>query len=132
MRGALATIEFSDGRSGSVGESLSRVRVFQLGFEAPELQVEVKVGSRRFEVDFGWEGIRRFGEFDGAVKYTRSAELSGRRVEDVVTEEKVREDLIREATDRRFTRWLWREALDARHFDRRLTEAGVPRVRRTR
>jgi hypothetical protein len=131
-RQALAAIGFADPRAASPGESLSRVRMHQLGFAAPELQVEVRVGRQRYDVDFGWASTALFGEFDGLVKYTRAAELSGLPIEEVVVAEKVREDAIRAETDRRFTRWLWKEALNATAFARKLRDAGVSDARRPR
>jgi len=127
---ALTAIMFADPRAASPGESLSRVRMHQLAFEAPELQVEVRIGRQRYDVDFGWASTALFGEFDGLIKYTRAAELSGLPVEEVVVAEKVREDAIRAETDRRFTRWLWKEALNAAAFARKLRDAGVPNARR--
>ena len=130
VRRVRAVIDFADSRSGSVGESLSRVRMRQLGYADPELQIEVLARGRKREVDFGWEKARLFGEFDGVMKYSRARELSGKTAAEVVVEEKVREDAIREATDRSFVRWLWAEALSPETFDARLREAGVPRRRR--
>ena len=126
---ARQAFEFADGRSGSPGESLSRVQAHLLGYEPPELQVNVTTVKGRFDVDFGWLGVRRFGEFDGLVKYTRDAYLKGRPIQDVVVEEKEREDAIRAKTGNSFVRWLWKDALVPAVFDRILREAGVPRRR---
>ena len=122
-------VEFSDERSGSPGESLSRVHAHLLGFAAPDLQVEVTTVRGKFDVDFGWLTARRFGEFDGIVKYTRAAYLKGRTVEQVVIAEKEREDSIRAKTGHTFVRWLWKDALNPAVFDRILREAEVPRSR---
>jgi len=123
-------IDFADGRSGSEGESLSRARMWELGFEAPQLQIVVEVGRSRFEVDFGWEGVALFGEFDGAIKYTRAAILAGREPGEVVMNEKSREDSIRAETGRSFVRWTWDDAISPQKFERKLAAAGVPRVTR--
>ena len=71
-RRAESAIAFSTALSESAGESLSRVRIFELGFEAPELQVpfaDMNGDDRR--VDYFWRSIRKIGEFDGNGKYLR-------------------------------------------------------------
>ena len=129
QKAARAAIGFADGRAGSPGESLSRVRMHELGFQAPELQVAVTTPrGRSYDIDFGWESARKFGEFDGHVKYTRAEYLRGRSPDEVMWAEKRREDEVRETTGRSFVRWVWDEALDARVFFRRLEGAGVPRA----
>lgn len=63
-------VEFADGRSESVGESLARVALAAAGLPAPLLQEEFVVrGGRRYRVDFYWPDQRTIGEFDGRVKY---------------------------------------------------------------
>lgn len=120
-------IEFSDGRSASPGESLCRVRAWELGFEVPQLQTTVVTRLGDFDVDFDWPEARLFGEFDGKVKYTRDAFMKGRSIDEVVLDEKAREDAIRSSTGNSFIRCIWREALDPAVFGRMLDEAGVPR-----
>ena len=124
---ARSSVEFGDGRSGSAGESLCRVRAFELGFHRPELQTRVATRHGNHDIDFEWPEVNLFGEFDGLVKYSRAEYMGGRSAQDVLLNEKNREDAIREATGRRFTRWLWNEALDPVLFNRRLLDAGVPR-----
>ena len=126
-RRASQGIAFADGRSGSPGESLTRVQAWQLNFEEPDLQVHVSTLRGEYDVDFGWESCRLFGEFDGKVKYTRSEFLRGRSLEQVILEEKAREDAIRARTDRSFLRILWSEAYVPRTLDAMLRSAGVPR-----
>ncbi|TBN55481.1 hypothetical protein EYE40_14865 [Glaciihabitans arcticus] len=125
-----ACVDFSDGRSASPGESLTRVRAWELGFELPRLQVPVRTRLGDFEIDFGWESCALFGEFDGKVKYTRDAYLKGRSIEEVVMAEKAREDAIRAETGRGFVRIVWQEALRPVTLDALLRSAGVPRARR--
>ncbi|MFF3027397.1 MULTISPECIES: hypothetical protein [unclassified Microbacterium] len=97
---------FADGRAESPGESVSRLQLFRLGFESPELQVRVDgPDGRAYFVDFGLRGLRAFGEFDGRQKYVDAALRSGKPVEQVVLEEKQREDWIRGTTHWRFARW---------------------------
>lgn len=121
----------ADGRAESPGESASRVNAWLLGYELPELQVPVNTRRGHYRVDLGWEVARLFGEFDGKVKYTRDSMVKGKAIDEVVFEEKQREDAIRAATQRTFVRLLWREVLNVREFNSILGEAGVPRRSRT-
>jgi hypothetical protein len=63
-------VEFSDGASESVLESISRVAFRDHGIPPPELQVWVG-GDDGWEgrVDFLWRRYRTIGEADGAIKY---------------------------------------------------------------
>jgi hypothetical protein len=73
IRQANLVVEFSDGRSESALESISRVAFRDHGIPAPELQVCVGgddgvVGR----ADFLWRRYRTVGEADGAVKYANT------------------------------------------------------------
>lgn len=120
-------LAFADGRSESAGESWMRVLIHQLGFEVPELQREYRMpDGRRFRTDFWWPTIRLAGEFDGRLKY-RAGEVRGEReAEDIVTDEKDREDAVRSTGDG-MLRCVWRELRDPRLLRHKLEAAGVPR-----
>ena len=68
---ARAALSFADGKSESVGESVSRVRLAEAGVAVPGLQLNVFDASGQWvaRCDFGWalEGV--LGEFDGRIKY---------------------------------------------------------------
>jgi very-short-patch-repair endonuclease len=67
---ARRAVEFSDGRSESVLESIARVAMHENGLEPPELQVWVGGdGSRIGRVDFLWREHRTVAEADGKMKY---------------------------------------------------------------
>lgn len=123
-------LAFADGRAESPGESWARVLMHELGFEMPELQHEYRLPDGRvFRTDFRWASIGLAAEFDGLAKY-RSAELrAGRSAEQVVIEEKEREDGVRTTGDR-MLRLVWGDLRDRRRFAHRLEGAGVPRSRR--
>jgi hypothetical protein len=106
-RRAARVVAFADGRSGSVGESRSRVLLQRLGLPAPDLQVRLlrADGSAIGRCDFGWEAYRTVGEFDGRVKYGRLLR-PGQHPGDAVFEEKLREDEIRDA-GWKVARWTW-------------------------
>jgi hypothetical protein len=62
-------------------------------------------GSLAGRCDFGWRRYRTVGEFDGRVKYGRLLK-PGQSPGDVVFEEKVREDELRDLRWR-VVRWTW-------------------------
>lgn len=120
-------IAFANPLSANPGETLSRVRIFQLGFEAPELQVCFPdILGRNAYVDFWWGRVRKIGEFDGFLKYGAGA-VGDRDPGTVVWQEKQREDALR-ARVRSFDRWGWELALSPNRFHAFLTERGVPRA----
>ncbi len=123
---ATAVIEFGSGLSGSAGESLSRVRMHELGFPAPVLQQQfvLRDGNNAF-VDFWFKEQQTAGEFDGMGKYLRKAWGKGLSVEERIMAEKRREDQIR-AQGARFVRWTWAEMMDRDRFQQLLRQAGLP------
>ena len=130
-RTARIAIAFCDNRSGSVGESLSRGQIHLCGFPPPELQVSFVHEDRQEDItDFRWvqkqetRTHRLLGEFDGKVKYTRDAFMSGRTIEEVVWSEKLREDRLR-GTGHGMARWIWSVALRRESLLRLLLAAGL-------
>ncbi|KFF58969.1 hypothetical protein JF66_14615 [Cryobacterium sp. MLB-32] len=126
-RAAHRAIAFANELSANAGESLSRVRFEELGFEIPELQVRFDVNGRTFYVDFLWRSVRKIGEFDGDMKYTLAAVMDGKDAAGVVKAEKKREDLLRPLVNS-FDRWDWDRAFNSQAFYRFLCEKGVPRA----
>ncbi len=120
--------------SESIGESLSRCVMAEVGLPAPELQVEVIVDDGSVKrCDFGWRdehgNVLVVGEFDGRIKYHRESAASGERLaEDVIYAEKLREDAIRDC-DIIVVRWTWSELKDPQMFAakvrRALRRAGI-------
>ncbi|XAS63517.1 type IV toxin-antitoxin system AbiEi family antitoxin domain-containing protein [Micrococcaceae bacterium Sec5.8] len=122
-------VEFADPRSGSPGESYSRALMWVAGFEAPELQREIRDGSGLVGyTDYYWDGVRVAGEFDGVEKYVKPEYLKGRTVSQAVVDEKDRENRIR-AVGNGVVRWVWADLMAAGQLERTLTAAGVPRRR---
>jgi hypothetical protein len=104
---ARRVVAFADGRSGSVGESRSRVAIDAAGLPSPVLQWEVYSASGMFigRVDFAWPAFGTVAEFDGKVKYGRLLR-PGQDPGEAVYEEKLREDALRDE-DLRMVRWGW-------------------------
>jgi hypothetical protein len=74
LRRAREVTAFSDARSESVLESLSRAAFRQAGLPPPDLQVWVgDDGEVIGRVDFLWRRYRTIGEADGALKYQTPA-----------------------------------------------------------
>ncbi|MBD7917756.1 hypothetical protein H9657_05610 [Cellulomonas sp. Sa3CUA2] len=118
VRAARRVVELVDPASESPGESVSRVRMAELGLPVPVLQHEVRdrqglVGR----VDFWWAEQGVVGEFDGRVKY-------GTGDPEVLWAEKLREDRLR-ATGLRVARWTWSDAWAGDPMAARLRAAGL-------
>lgn len=122
---ALDVLLFADERSGSVGESLSRVEMYRLGFAKPELQVRIVTDGLEEFADFGWLLVRALGEFDGEVKYREQRYRKGGSVEDVVIREKNRENRFRRQYPN-LARWDWSDLREQR-LERILLQANVPK-----
>ncbi len=127
---ARRTAAFSDGRSESVGESTSRVVLFQSGVPTPQLQYEVfdLTGGLVGRSDFCWEEQRTLGEFDGKVKYGRLLK-PGQAASDVVWAEKLREDRLRDL-GWQVVRWVWDDLARPRALVERLERAFLRGSRR--
>lgn len=68
-RTARRVLELADGRSESVGESLTRLVLVRGALPAPELQVTIRTPHGVYRGDFGWREQRLLLEFDGEAKY---------------------------------------------------------------
>ena len=122
-------VEFADPQSASPGESYSRALMHVAGFEAPDLQHEIRDGAGLIGYsDYYWDAARIAGEFDGVEKYLKPEYLKGRTPSQAVADEKCREDRIR-ATGRTVVRWVWADLMTPGRLERKLAAAGVPRRR---
>ncbi|WP_043361396.1 type IV toxin-antitoxin system AbiEi family antitoxin domain-containing protein [Microbacterium testaceum] len=117
---------FADGRAELPGESVSRLQLHRLGFREFDLQVAVE-GPRGFDyyVDVGLGEVRTFWEFDGEEKYRSEAMRRGRSLEDVLLEEKRREDWIRGRTRWHFVRGGFTDIATPETLAARLSAFGV-------
>ena len=124
-----AVIDFADGKSGSPGESLSRVGIRQLGFPEPVLQQQFSDHLGSMWTDFWWPEFSLAGEFDGHGKYLRDDYLRGRSTAQAVIDEKGREDRLR-ALGPTVTRWDWTVAKTLPALRAHLLRAGLRLVTR--
>ncbi len=126
VRAAEWIVGFADGRAELPGESVSRLQLHRLGFRHVDLQVAVK-GPRGFDyfVDIALPDAQTFWEFDGEVKYRDASMRRGRSVEDVLLDEKRREDWIRGVTQWRVCRGGFADIVSPEALAARLAAFGV-------
>ncbi|MEZ3160562.1 hypothetical protein AB1K54_08415 [Microbacterium sp. BWT-B31] len=126
VRQAIEVILFADGRSESPAESVARLQLMRLGFERIGLQVAV-LGPRgeRWRVDLELEDAAVLLEIDGVGKYQDEKLRSGRSVEQVILDEKRREDWIRGTTQKRLVRVEEKDIATADALGRRLAAFGI-------
>ena len=102
---ARRAVAFADRRSGSAGESLSRVVLREIGLDPEDLQTPIRDNKGLVGLtDFSWLAHHTVGEFDGRVKYGRDGPNAESR--DVLWREKQREDRLR-ALGLEIVRWTW-------------------------
>ena len=126
IRQAEQAIRFADGRSESPGESVGRLQLSRLGFRRLRLQVPVPgPRGKDYSVDIEIEDVRTFFEFDGHGKYLDEAMRSGRTLEQVLLDEKRREDWIRGTTQKRLVRAESDHIVTSTALAKRLAAFGV-------
>lgn len=114
------------GAHSSLGKASAASVYTELGFAAPSLQVPVAAPrGRTYWIDFGLDDVEAWGEFDGRSKYRDVAAVGGRTAQEVVEDEKRREDWIRGVTNRTLVRWGWGDIANAAALGRRLSAFGV-------
>jgi hypothetical protein len=129
-RNASRAVAFGDGRAANPGESLSRVVLAAEGLPAPELQQTFVDGDGIVgTVDFCWRRQRVVGEFDGRLKYRVTPEADADLAGEVVWQEKLREDRLRDM-GMEVVRWTWddleRPAVLAARVRRAIARATSP------
>ena len=122
---ALRVLDVACDNSGSYGESRARAAIIDLGFDAPETQVEFRDEIGAMYPDFYWRGVNIAGEFDGKTKYTRDEFAHGDPAE-VVWKEKKREDRLRRQV-RTVVRIHHQHVENPPMLSRMLAAAGIPR-----
>lgn len=121
VRQAREVLEFADGRAQLPGESVSRVRMLQLGYSRYDLQVPVRGSAGdQYWLDFAFLRSRVFGEFDGEDKYLDPSMRTASSTQEALLAEKLREDDIRGVTGWGFARWGHEHIRTADALGRRL------------
>lgn len=134
IRQARETLLWANGRSENGGESIARATMIELGFQLPELQVEIvdpmEPDNPKYG-DFGWylsNGHWIIGELDGLEKYRARAADAG-DIDAVIyamAKERRREAHINMA-NATVIRFSMEEVYDVEYFENLLATAGVPR-----
>lgn len=119
-------IRVADGRAQLPGESVSRLHLLNLGFAEPDLQVHVRGSTgEEYWLDFGFRRSRCFGEFDGTGKYLDDDLRGSRTIEEVMLDEKRREDDVRGVTGWRMARWGSSDIMTAASLAAKLAAFGI-------
>lgn len=136
VRRARETLRLADGRSDSGGESVARAVMIELGFQMPDLQVEVfdplEPGNPKYS-DFGWvlaNGKVILAELDGFEKYKKAGEKQDSAIKGVITamrKERRRESHIN-LTNATVIRFSMEDVFNTVYFQRLLETAGVPKA----
>lgn len=125
-RRAREVAQFADARSGSPLESLSRVSIAEAGLPTPDLQHEFRDSDGRMSVDFWWPRFGVVGESDGKVKYLDERYRNGRTLEQVLLDEKWREQRLRRQPGvRAIARWDAAAAASPARLGRLLRGYGI-------
>lgn len=125
-------LAFADPLAESPGESITRVALHLLGVPAPVLQHPVVgVSGRVWRVDLAWPQLGIVLEFDGKSKYLDPQYMNGRTMEQVLYDEKKREDDIRPRV-RAFGRVDWPAVMNLSHLAAMVSTLGLPLGRRGR
>lgn len=134
IRRARRVVQYMDGRAESGGESQTRARMIELGYEVPDLQVEFANPldpKRNFRVDMLVDcgnGRRVAVEHDGACKYEDLAMLNGRTPTRAFMDERQREALLT-SCGIEVMRVRWADLHDEQRFRRLMDAYGVPKRR---
>lgn len=127
VRRARFLLEIGNGLAQLPGESISRLYLLRLGFATPRLQVAIPGPIRSdYVVDFGLDDVDAWGEYDGEGKY-RDATMRDpdETMEDVLLQEKQREDWIRGTTNRPLARWGKAHIANENELGRRLAAFSI-------
>lgn len=122
--------------SESVGESIAKATMIELGFQYPLQQVVFSRPHSQppggdYRVDFLWMGDQGVivGEFDGVRKYYRGGDDIDSQVSLTVAKERERDAHLHQRGVTQILHFDYRMVMNRATFRRYLTDAAVPRVR---
>lgn len=124
----------ANGLSENGGESLARATMIMLGYQVPELQVELPnpIDKSTYRTDFLWnlpDGTRIAGELDGHDKYLLPEMTGGRDAIEVLTDERLRESRIN-ALRIPMMRFSVADVRSPQRFARIMDAFGIPHIKR--
>ena len=136
IRQARKTLKHADGRSENGGESIVRAIIIELGFEIPELQIEIEdpmMPGVLKRADLGWrlsDGRYILAELDGFAKYLTEDTRRSNIEKTELAVQSMRAERLREShlnlTGAVILRFSFAQALDTSYFFQLLATAGVP------
>lgn len=121
-----AILDFASPASASPLESVSKLRMLQLGVD---FELQRRIPNPRggwWYLDFWFAGQQLFGECDGRIKYTDEALRQGRSAEDIVYAEKRRQNAVEGVARARGVRWGAAEVETRDTFAKMCVNFGVP------
>lgn len=124
-RRAERVLQFASPFAESPLETLTRLQLVRLGFQVREQVAVPGPNGQEFRLDFELEGCDTFLEADGRVKYTDPAMRNGSTADEIVYQEKRREDWVRGTTGRRVIRTDWTDARSPAAMAERLRAFGI-------
>ena len=129
-RRPIEIMAYADGRAENGGESVARASIIKLGYEVPDLQVEVPNlfdCAHPYRVDFYWDlnGGPVAGELDGHDKYVDSTMTEGRSMVEVFSDERLRESRI-SGSDVKVMRFSYADVRNYKLFGHLLDVFGIP------
>lgn len=125
-------LHYANPLSENGGESLCRAVIIEAGFAVPELQhvfFDPDVYRAEYRVDFVWhtqDGRTIVLEYDGTSKYVDPSMTNRHSVQQVVHDERSREDALRRAKVTTVIRTNYDEVMMVTPLVRKLMEADVP------
>lgn len=126
IRQARFVAEFADGQAQLPLESVSRLQLYRLGFRRVRLQVPVAgPGGTTYFADFALDDVQVLAEVDGRTKYLDAAMRGSRSAEQVVLDEKRREDWMRGVSGWPVVRWYAEDVLTPEALGARLSSFGI-------
>lgn len=126
VRNARLVLELADGRAQLPGESFSRFRMWELKVPLPELQRRVVTPRGVAYLDMAWPELRRFAEFDGAVKLFDPEYTKGRSIASILAGQAERRAAVAEATGWAGMHWGWAEVQEASTLWSSMRDQGWP------
>lgn len=125
VRRAREVLRILDSGAESPLESLFRLQLLRLGFEVrTQVPVPSPTGGH-YRMDLELVGFRVFFEADGRAKYLDESMRNGRSADEIVVDERDRENWVSGTTDHRVLRGRWRHAQTPEALAARLRSFGI-------
>lgn len=127
---SIEIMRYADPRAENGGESVARATMIKLGYQIPELQIDIPNSvdpSKPYRVDFYWhlQDGPVAGELDGHDKYIDPAMTNGRNVLEILTAERLRESRI-SGSHVKVLRFSYNEVCHYQTFSHLLDVFGIP------